>query len=83
MTKTHWKPVGILGIFAGVVSFIGLIDGISIIFTAPIGMICGVIAVRKNHKYLGWVSIILNVLAPLIFLGLLHHYGWFNTNPND
>ncbi|HSX08226.1 MAG TPA: hypothetical protein VLG11_05010 [Candidatus Saccharimonadales bacterium] len=80
MKRANWKPIGILGIFAGITSFIGLIDGISITFTAPIGIICGIIAVRKNYKCLGWVSIVLNILAPLIFLGLLYHYGWFDAN---
>jgi hypothetical protein len=83
MTKTNWKPIGFLGIVAGVTSFIGLIDGISITFTSPIGIVCGVIAIRKNHRYLGWISIGLNVLAPLIFIGLLYHYGWFDGSLND
>lgn len=75
--------MGILGIVAGIVSVIGLIDGISIIFTAPIGIICGIIAARKHHKYLGWMGIGLNILALLLFVGLSYHYGWFRGNLND
>jgi hypothetical protein len=78
MTKTNYKPFGILSILAGITATFGTVSVLPAVFAAPTAIISGIIAIRKGHKMLGWIGIGLSLLAVVATLGLLYYYGWFD-----
>jgi hypothetical protein len=62
------KTLGLASIAMTVVSLAGVVFFSLIFISAPVGIVCGVLAIRKGHKSLGIIGTVLN---SILLIGLV------------